>query len=580
MNKYEFDVLKAIYKEGYTNQGKLAAFTNFSLGKVNSTIRRLIENDYLNAGFELTDKTLQLFNLRKPCNAIILAAGFGLRMVPIHTEDPKGLLKVHGETLIERLIAQLHEAGIVDIDIVVGFMKEKYEFLIDQYNVNLIYNPHYATKNNIHSLNLLVDKINNTYIIPCDVWSQHNPFTYNELYSWYAISEVVDDESTVKLNREMKLVNVEKNKAGNQMIGISYLCEEQSPVLREKIKSFCKNKKYDHSFWEEALFDNDRIEVYGKCFKADEVTEINTYEQLREMDEDSEHLNCDIISMIANQMKVKSSDIKDIILLKKGMTNRSFRFSCNGYHYIMRVPGEGTDHMINRKYEADVYQILKSKGISDEVLYISSQSGYKITEYWENARVCNGDDLDDIKLCMNHLKKFHERKLKVSHSFNIFEQLEFYESLWPVKESIFADYHETKEKVLSLKTMIDTFDKEWVLTHVDINPDNFLILDHNDVRIIDWEYAGMQDPHLDIAMFAIYCMYDRNRVDQLIDIYFDNNCSNMVKKKIYAYIAVCGLLWSNWCEYKRQCGVEFGEYSLRQYQYAKEYYKIVKNYNN
>ena len=43
-----------------------------------------------------------------------------------------------------------------------------------------------------------------------------------------------------------------------------------------------------------------------------------------------------------------------------------------------------------------------------------------------------------------------------------------------------------------------------------------------------------------------------------------------------SYIAACGLLWSNWCEYKRSLGVEFGEYSLRQYRYAKEYYRIVR----
>ena len=48
--------------------------------------------------------------------------------------------------------------------------------------------------------------------------------------------------------------------------------------------------------------------------------------------------------------------------------------------------------------------------------------------------------------------------------------------------------------------------------------------------------------------------------------------------KIYCYIAICGLLWSNWCEYKRMCGVEFGEYAARkQYQYAKEYFDIVKS---
>ena len=45
--------------------------------------------------------------------------------------------------------------------------------------------------------------------------------------------------------------------------------------------------------------------------------------------------------------------------------------------------------------------------------------------------------------------------------------------------------------------------------------------------------------------------------------------------KIYAYIAACGLLWSNWCEYKLSLGVEFGEYSLRQYRFAKDYYKYA-----
>ena len=45
--------------------------------------------------------------------------------------------------------------------------------------------------------------------------------------------------------------------------------------------------------------------------------------------------------------------------------------------------------------------------------------------------------------------------------------------------------------------------------------------------------------------------------------------------KIYAYIAACGLLWSNWCEYKLLLGVEFGEYSLRQYRYAKDYYRYA-----
>lgn len=75
-------------------------------------------------------------------------------------------------------------------------------------------------------------------------------------------------------------------------------------------------------------------------------------------------------------------------------------------------------------------------------------------------------------------------------------------------------------------------------------------------------------------------MYNKEQIDHLIDIYiyiyFEKKCDRATRIKIYCYIAVCGLLWSNWCEYKRNLGVEFGKYSLKQYRYAKEYYKIVR----
>ena len=126
-----------------------------------------------------------------------------------------------------------------------------------------------------------------------------------------------------------------------------------------------------------------------------------------------------------------------------------------------------------------------------------------------------------------------------------------------------------------LKSYIDAHIAEKVLTHIDAVPDNFLFVDDR-IYLIDWEYSGMQDPHVDIAMFAIYALYEKEQIDQLIDAYFTEGCPEIIRTKIYCYIAVCGLLWSNWCEYKRNLGVEFGEYSLRQYRYAKDYYRIVQ----
>lgn len=576
MNIYEYDVMNCIVKEGYTNQRIIAEVTNYSLGKVNEAIRRLTDEQYLNDEFFLTEKAHKEINLKKPKNAIILAAGFGMRMVPINTEVPKGLLEIHGEALIDRLIKQLHEVGIFDIDIVVGFLKDKYEYLIDEYGVNLIYNPDYALKNNIHSLALVVVKISNTYILPCDIWAEKNPFSNQELYSWYSVSDIIDDDSTVRVNRQRELISTPEGKGGNTMIGISYLLEEEASIVRDNIRSYCNDKSRDNSFWEEALFNEEqKMIIYSRVYQSDEVFEINTYEQLRELDDKSSHLDTSIISLIAKEMGVEIKNIKEIVVLKKGMTNRSFRFSVNGKKYIMRIPGEGTDKLIDRKDEYEVYKIIKESKISDDVIYISGENGYKITEFLNDARECDPYNQEDVKLCMQKLKSFHEKRLEVPHEFDIYGTLNFYESLWEGKPSIFRDYIETKEKVIELKTIIESSPKELVLSHIDSVPDNFLLIG-DEVRLIDWEYSGMQDPHVDIAMFAIYSLYDREDIDNLIDIYFEDGCEDSVRIKIYCYVAVCGLLWSNWCEYKRLCGVEFGEYSLRQYRYAKEFYKIAK----
>ena len=100
--------------------------------------------------------------------------------------------------------------------------------------------------------------------------------------------------------------------------------------------------------------------VQARVVHANNVVEINTYEQLRELDEESNHLKSDAIDIIAKALKVSPSEIVDITVLKKGMTNRSFLFTCRGKKYIMRIPGEGTDQLINRREEAQVYQVIKA----------------------------------------------------------------------------------------------------------------------------------------------------------------------------------------------------------------------------
>lgn len=578
--------MNALCAEPFTNQRTLAEASGHSLGVVNRSVKNLQKEGYLDEDVRLTEKAHLEFQEKAPKNAIILAAGFGMRMVPISTEIPKGLLEVHGEPLIERTIRQLHEAGIREIYVVVGFMKEKYEYLIDGFDVTLIVNPEYAAKNNLHSLKRALRHLSNSYIIPCDIWCDQNPYRRRELYSWYMVSDLVDNDSSVRVNRKMELVSTPALTGGNAMVGISYLLEEQAAVVRKRIEAYSQDPRCDGYFWEEALYQDDKNQkdkmiVTARVVHTADVMEINTYEQLRELDGDSDHLKTDAIRVISQALQTSEEEITHITVLKKGMTNRSFLFSCKGKKYIMRIPGEGTDRLIDRRQEALVYQTIREKGLCDEITYLDPENGYKITGFLEDARVCDPQDPDDTRRCMQRLRAFHEMRLTVGHDFDIFGQIEFYEHLWAGMPSAYRDYPRTKEQVFSLKPYIDAHAKDKVLTHMDAVPDNFLFVKNadgtEDILLIDWEYAGMQDPLVDVAMFCIYSLYDREQTDDLIDAYFPEGCRRQDRILIYCYIAACGLLWSNWCEYKRTLGVEFGEYSLRQYRYAKDYYKIVRS---
>ena len=574
LNIDETTVLKILLRIRESSQRKISLMSDYSLGKVNQVINKLKVKEYISSKGILTSKGKEYIDLHHPQQATILAAGYGLRMVPINTEEPKGLLEVHGEPLIERIIKQLHEVGINDIKIVVGFMKEHYEYLIDQYDVDLIVNPYYSTRNNIYSLYLAKDRLANGYIIPCDIWFKDNPFSTLEDPSWYLFGDRLTDHSHWRISRTSKVRYTKES--GNRMIGIAYLNQDDAEILTSRLDEMIKAKKYD-SFWEDALVDKKRFLLNGRIISNSEHAEINSYEELMELDSHSDHLKTEAIKIIENTLRVDKTKIYDIHTLKKGMTNRSFSFKCNDKRYIMRIPGEGTDKLIDRKEEYDVYQQVRDEPYTENILYLNPNNGYKLSEFLEDTRNSDANNLDDVTKCMNLLRKFHQENYQVQHEFNLWKKIDFYESLRN-EPSAYKDFMITKENVMKLKPFIQDNIKQWSLCHIDANADNFLIDQNGKIYLIDWEYAGMQDPDLDIAMYAIYAGYDRQQFDKLIDIYYQNNCDEVTRYKIYAYAAVGGLLWSNWCEYKQSLGLDFGAYSIAQYRYAKEYSKLVLNY--
>ena len=100
--------------------------------------------------------------------------------------------------------------------------------------------------------------------------------------------------------------------------------------------------------------------------KGDLVHEINTLEELRELGSSFQSVEFLLLSLIGEVLDCRTEEIVEIRALKKGMTNRSFQFTCRRRQHRPH-PGEGTGKMINRKQEYDVYQALKGKEIADPV---------------------------------------------------------------------------------------------------------------------------------------------------------------------------------------------------------------------
>lgn len=574
-----------LIKNPAVTQRELAEALGISLGNVNKQLKEMLASGLIAANegsYTLTEEGMRFMESFKVDNAIITAAGFGSRFVPLTYEMPKGLLEVFGERMIERQIKQLHEAGITDITIVVGYLKEKFEYLIDKYGVKLVYNPEYTCKNSLATLYHVRHLLKNTYILASDNWLRSNLYHAYEPAAWYsgAYKEGKTSEWCLITDRRWRITGVTVGGSDSYvMYGPAYFDRNFSERFRTLLEQYYEAPGTEDFYWEQIVKDHiSELNMYCNRQPDDTVYEFENLEELRLFDtkyqKQSDNAALECISRI---FRVPENEITGLKCLKAGMTNKSFLFSVKGSKYIFRIPGPGTDLLINRAQEKVCYDTIAPLGIADEIIYFDGKSGSKITRYYEGSRNADPKKPDDVARCMRFLRAFHQHKLSVPHEFNLRERIGFYEKLCLEHNGIqFEDYGEVRARMNELLALLDDINAPKQLSHIDSVCANFLFLADDSIRLIDWEYAGMCDPLADISAFAIYSYYDEQQTDRLIDMYFERPVSKEERIRIYAYVALIGFLWALWAEYKSALGEEFGEYTIIQYRYGKTYYKKVK----
>lgn len=613
---FDYRFLKIINEiEGIT-QRDIAEALELSIGKVNSFIKELIEEEIIyiekiarKPYYKLTPKGFNMLekhiaeNKKDKINlherkfkaikqAVVLAAGNN-----VNFDKPVGFLRVEDITIFKRTVSILRENGIEKIVVVTGYRSEFYEEIEKELDIVLVKNSKYKWTGTMSSLALVKDYIDDDFILV------ENDLVFEER----AIIEVINkkvrdcilitnesgskDEAFVEI-RDGHIFKISKDihmlhKIDGEMIGISKISYEFFQRMLQDFESYNRNPYLNYEY---ALLDVGR-NIFIDYVKIDDLVwaEIDTKEHYvnvvnyvypRIKRKEIEVKTLKLRHYLSEVLEVSLESIGDIIPAG-GMTNKNYKVAIENKNYILRIPGAGTEEMINRIEEKANSKLAHELNLDTKILFFDEVSGIKVSEFIENAETLNATTAkreENMKLTSAILRTLHNSGIKLNNTFNVFDKILHYENLLKkANGDNFEDYYEVKEKVMYLQEMLKKLDVELKSCHNDCVPENFVKSGSERIYLIDWEYSGMNDPMWDLAAHSIECGFSEDDEELYLQYYFECMPEEKYLKRILIYKICQDFLWSIWTNIKEAKGDDFGTYGIDRYNRAKTNLKKIYN---
>lgn|GEM_PF-133775 len=420
ITKLMFDVLCELENNANALPEEIARLIFKNEEDIENAILALREENLLDRN-SVTKKGRGYLEEHRIDNAIILAAGMSTRFVPLNFEKPKGLLEVHGETLIERQILQLKEKGINEIIVVVGHMKECFEYLVEKHGVILVETEDYATKNNHASVFAARKYLKNTIITSSDLYFSENIFqtyAYDAYYCTIFIPGKTAERGIITDDDDRILRTMYGDKCYDIWVTLGYAFfnkrfSDNFVKIVEKIKDLPETA---NKFWADIQDNNlEELYMYAKRCDVETIHEFDSLEELREFD--SKYLynsGSSILHKICYLLAAKENNIIGIESLKS-IKPSLFKFRCKGDVYICDVEPDENEKL---SYQGRVYYQCRDL----------SEGSVKLFKMDKNIKIGGvhkmdiENELGDLYNYSKEFKEYHDRALPLCAAENVISE--------------------------------------------------------------------------------------------------------------------------------------------------------------
>lgn len=235
--------------------------------------------------------------------------------------------------------------------------------------------------------------------------------------------------------------------------------------------------------------------------------------------------------------------------LEGGMSNYTYVVETRGKRYTYRVPGKYAEKFVDRVEEWDNIQEVNRLSLNNATSYVEVISGEKLAEYVEGTILSETDVVSYNEMSVKALKQIHNSNLRFK-DYNAFGRLADYERY--CREMGFThpkEYIELRGKLDQMRQA--HADVPMVPCHCDYQPTN-LVVSGDKLYVLDWEFAGMNDPFYDIACYG-NAGFDKAL--SLLEAYVGHKPTSQELRRLYYHRAFQCLQWYNVAIFKDRVGL-------------------------